>query len=163
MEFLDHVDEKDNVLGSYAKKEIYDNKMSHRIVHVIVFNKKNEMLLQLQSHNKKYCPLHWVSSTAGHVRSKESYEEAALREMMEEIGIKTKINFAYKDLITDVDGVKKFIVTFIGNFEGPFNFNEIEVENVKFFSMDEIKELIKKENFHPQLLFILKKHYGFRI
>jgi isopentenyldiphosphate isomerase len=97
MEFIDVVNENDEVIDNAPKNEIYEKKLLHRIVHVFVFNDKGELALQLQSLNKKFCPHHWATSATGHVKSGESSEQAAIRELEEEIGIKTKIDLFWKD------------------------------------------------------------------
>ena len=38
MEILDQVNENDEVIGNASRDEIYDKKLMHRIVHVLVFN-----------------------------------------------------------------------------------------------------------------------------
>jgi isopentenyl-diphosphate delta-isomerase type 1 len=166
MEFIDIIDENDKVIGNAAKNEIYEKKLLHRIVHIFVFNENDELALQLQSKHKKFCPLHWVSSAAGHVRSGETSETAALRELEEEIGTKTDIEFMWKDLyeykIPGEEGLKKMLISFKAKFNGPFKINPWEVEKVEFFSLDKINEMINNgEKFHPELLFLLKKHVDF--
>ena len=95
MEFLDVVNENDEVMDRASKREVYEKLLTHRIVHILIFNDKGEMALQLQSKYKSFCPNHWCTAAAGHVLSGESYEKAALRELEEEIGVKTTIAFQY--------------------------------------------------------------------
>lgn len=45
MEYLDIVDDEDNVINQATREEAYAKRLSHRIVHVLVFNDKGEMLL----------------------------------------------------------------------------------------------------------------------
>ncbi len=164
MEFLDVVNNDDEVIGSAPRSQVYDNLLTHRIVHVILFNKKEKMCLQMRG-NTPFCPFHWGTTASGHVKSGETYEEAALRELEEEVGIKTKIKFDYKDLYTytgkERNGLKKFLATFSGVYEGKFKLNKKDVEKIDFFSLEEIQGMIDKgEKFHPELLFILGKHFG---
>jgi len=160
MEFLDVVNEKDEVIGKAPKREVWKRCLPHRIVHILIFNKKGRMALQLRSKHVIF-PQHWCTSVGGHVSSGETYEQAALREFEEELGTKAKIDFAYKDFFTDSRGYKLFMVTFKSVFEGPFKLNPKEVEKIEFFELDEIKAMIAKgEKFHPQLLFLLKKHFN---
>ena len=160
MEFLDIVNENDEVIGKASRKEVYEKRLDHRIVHIILFNDKGEMALQLRSRRISFCPHHWGTPVGGHVQSGESYEEAALREFKEELGTAAKISFAYKDLYNDPRGLRKFLVTFRTVFNGPFNINSKEVEKMEYFSLDKIQDIINSgEKFHPELLFLLRKHF----
>lgn len=163
MEIIDVVNDNDEVIGKATYDEIYEKLLTHRIVHVLIFNDKGEMALHLRSKYRSFCSNHWSTSVGGHVQSGESYEKAALRELKEELGIKSKINFAYKDIYVDQKfetGLKKFLVTFRADYNGPFKINPTEVKKIEFFSLDKIKEMINKgEKFHPELLFLLKKHF----
>ena len=164
-EFMDFVNEKDEVVGKALQKDIYGKLLTHRIVHVLVFNDKNEMVLQLRSKNKNFTPGHWSTSAGGHVQSGETYEQAALRELEEELGIKTKLEFLSKDLYNDKSrpGMEKFLGVFRTTYQGRFKINPEEVERVEFFSLDKIQKMIDGgEKFHPELLFLLKKHFGIK-
>ena len=160
-EMMDIVNEKDQVIGKALKKEIYDKLLTHRIAHIFIFNKKGEILLQLRSRKMNFCPLHWSHAVGGHVRAGESFKEAALRELHEELGIDTKIDFLYKDIYKDKRGHTKILTTFKAMFNGPFKINSKEVERVEFFSLNKIEEMIKNgDKFHPELLFLLRKHFN---
>lgn len=53
----------------------------------------------------------------------------------------------------------KFLV-FKAIHNGPFVCNPSEVENVTFFSLEKIRHrIIKGDQFMPELLFLLKKHF----
>jgi isopentenyldiphosphate isomerase len=162
MELMDVVDRDDNVIGKASKKEIYEKSLRHRIVHILMFNKKGEMLLQLRSKNVGFHPNSWSTSVGGHVGSGETYEEAAIRECKEELGVKCGIELFSKDIYESNDhyNVNKFLVTFKTVFDGPFDFDKEDVEKIGFFTIDEIREMVESgESFHPELLFLLKKYY----
>ncbi|MFH0836715.1 MAG: NUDIX domain-containing protein [Candidatus Aenigmatarchaeota archaeon] len=163
MEFLDIVNDKDDVTGKASKKEIYEKLLMHRIVHVMIFNNKGQLALQLRSKQCSFCPTHWSTSAAGHVSSDESYEQAARRELKEELGITSKLEFQYKDIYKDTRPLKKILVTFKTTYNGQFKPNPKEVEKIQFFSLKNIQKMINnKEKFHPELLFLLRKHFGFK-
>ena len=86
-EIFDVVDENDVVTGTATRGEVHAQRLVHRAVHVFVFNKRGDLLLQKRSRLKDLCPGVWDSSVAGHLDSGESYEAAALRELGEEMGI----------------------------------------------------------------------------
>lgn len=163
MEYLDIVNEKDEVISRATMEEIYAKKLMHRIVHILIFNSQGEMALQLRSKYKSFCPIHWSTTVGGHVFSGESYEEAALREFQEELGIQQPIISKYKDFYNDGKNLKKILVTFEIKYDCPFNINPAEVQKVEFFTLEQIQKMINQgEKFHPELLFLLKKHFGIK-
>src|SRR3990167_3639738 len=50
--------------------------LSYRIVHILLFNEKGEMALQMRSSHKKFCPNHLSTAVGGHVQTGETYEQA---------------------------------------------------------------------------------------
>lgn len=133
---------------------------------VFVFNEKGEMALQKRSRHVPFCPLHRCTAAAGHVRSGETYEQAAIRETEEELGFSPVVRFLNKDFyVRDAEsfkGVRKILASFAAS-NGTFKIDEKAVEKVDFFSLDKIQKMIDRgEKFHPELLFLLRKHYGIR-
>ncbi|MCL5432508.1 MAG: NUDIX domain-containing protein [Patescibacteria group bacterium] len=163
MEYLDVVNEKDEIIGEASRGDIYKKYLMHRIVHIFIFNKKGKICLQLRGKNISFMPLHWCSSAAGHVRKGETYKNAIRREMFEELGTDLDIKFLYKDVYeykTVQPGLKLFLVTFKATNDGPFKINRKEVERVDFFSVKEVQKMIDRgEKFHPELLFLLQRHF----
>lgn len=148
-EVVDIVNENDEVIGQKPRDEVHSsNKYIHRATHVFVFNSKGEMLLQKRSLKKKQYSGFW-GDIAGHMDPREGYEEAAVREMKEEIGIGGKLEFLMK-LRKHFENDQEIIVIFKCVHEGPFKINPEEVEFVKFFSLEKIKEMLEsEENFTP--------------
>ena len=81
------VDAHDRVIGAESRDYVHVNNLRHRAIHVLIFNLKGEIFLQRRSIWKDMHPGRWDSSTSGHVAPGESYEQAAHRELREEIGI----------------------------------------------------------------------------
>lgn len=162
MEYLDVVNEKDEVVGSAARPEIYAQGLPHRIVHAFLFNSNGELALQKRSATVSYCPLHWCTIVGGHVSQGETYETAIHREMKEEVGIETRLRFIGNILYVDPKRTdfKKFLGIFTGMYDGTFDISPREVDSAGFFSLEEIENMIEQGVlFHPELLFLLKNGY----
>ena len=74
-EFLDLVDENDNVIGQKRWSEVYAEHFSNfRVVNAFVINSKGEIWIPRRSAHKRIFPLCLDMSMGGHVESGESYE-----------------------------------------------------------------------------------------
>ena len=140
MEYLDILDSEDKVIGNATRKEVYDKKLTHRIVHVLLFSKENKIYLQRRSEKVSYLPGYYCTSAGGHVLSGESYEEAARRELKEEIGIDSQIKEIAK-FDFQLDGQNRFIKLFIANADSEINFSDGEVASGSFYTIEEAKQL----------------------
>lgn len=81
-EIVDIVDENNNVIGSASVAEAHEKRLLHRVAGVFVFDVEGSLYLQT---GNKYDKIDM--SVGGHVQQGETYEEAARREMLEEIGL----------------------------------------------------------------------------
>jgi 16S rRNA (adenine1518-N6/adenine1519-N6)-dimethyltransferase len=87
-EIFDVVDENDQVTGQATRGEVHARRLLHRAVHVFVFNKRGDLLLQQRSMFKDAHPGVWDSSVSGHLDAGETYQAAAVRELAEEMDIR---------------------------------------------------------------------------
>ena len=86
-EILEIVDAEDRVIGTATRSEIHRKGLLHRAVHLFVFDRAGRIYVQRRSDSKDRDPGKLDSSAAGHVEPGETYEEAAVRELQEELGI----------------------------------------------------------------------------
>jgi len=134
-EYFDIVDEEDKVVGLATRKEVHDRGLSHRAVHIWIFAQDGCLLLQKRSLNKDRHPGAWDCSCSGHVGAGESYDDAALRELSEELGISIEI----KDLklIEKVTASAKtdheFIRVYRLEHEGPFEPALQEISEIRWW------------------------------
>lgn len=158
-EYLDVVNENDAVIGTRLKSEIYEQALRHRIVHILLFDENGRMALQKRSSTVSFCPLHWSTAVGGHVQSSETYEQAAGRELKEELGIDIPFDFFQKDFYSADGKMEKFLVTHKATYSGSFKFED-SVSEVAYFEIDTIRRMVDNdEKFHPELLFILQKYF----
>lgn len=92
-EMFDVVDQQDRVLYQAPRSEVHAKHWLHRASHIFVFNSRGELLVHRRSATKDECPLMYTSSASGHLAAGEDYETAAVRELEEELGLKSPIQF----------------------------------------------------------------------
>lgn len=90
-EYFDVVDQHDNIVGRETRAEVHRKRLRHRAVHVFVIRPAGDMLIHKRSPDKEEFPSVWTSSCSGHVSSGESYEQAATRELQEELGLQSRL------------------------------------------------------------------------
>ncbi|CAN5666369.1 NUDIX domain-containing protein [soil metagenome] len=100
-EIADLVDEDDVVVGQATRAEIRARNLRHRGVGVLVRNKVGAVYVHRRTESKDVFPGLFDMFVGGMVGAGESYEEAARRELAEELGITgVALRFLVKDLYT---------------------------------------------------------------
>ena len=147
-EILEVVDEKGDVLKLAKRSEIHsDPSLMHRVVHVLVSDKKGRLLLQKRSRNKDVVPGKWDTSVGGHVNPAEDILDAAKREMKEELGISDcRLEYLYTYLFTN-HIESELVSTFSCIYNGQFFFNKDEIDEIAFWDIKKIKENLGKNVF----------------
>lgn len=148
MELLQVVDQEGNFTGEILdKEEIHDKNLLHNEVGVFVINDKNQVLLQRRSPNKRYDANKWALC-AGHVDAYESLEDAAIREIKEEIGIDVSKQDLHKygeksvSLKESNSHITYLYYIKTNLAEEDFVIQQEELSEVKWFDIDEVIEMI---------------------
>ena len=152
-ELLDVVDEKNNVIGQDTKENKFRKGLITRNVAILILDENKKLLITKRSPHKKTFPNRYDLAACGNVKSGETYEEAAKREVKEELGIEIDLKlldttynkFKHENMI-----LKYFTGVFLGYFSGEVNLNE-ELVEIDKFSIKEVEEKIKenKNQFTP--------------
>jgi isopentenyldiphosphate isomerase len=142
-ELLEIVDSFGKPLGLAPRSSIHGNpSLLHKVVHVLVFNMGGELLLQKRSISKDVAPGKWDTSVGGHVSPAEDPLSAARREMEEELGVHERdLNFLYSYIYSNTYE-SELVFTHSCINDGPFRFNTEEIDEIKFWSLEEIIENI---------------------
>jgi 16S rRNA (adenine1518-N6/adenine1519-N6)-dimethyltransferase len=139
-EIFDIVDEHDAVIGAMPRDEVHVRDLRHRAIHVQIFNGAGEVFLQKRSIWKDRSPTKWDSSTAGHVDTGESYEQAARRELMEEIAAEVGTLTPICKLGCGPETGWEFLQIYRAEHEGPFRFAALEVEGGLFMPVAQVAD-----------------------
>ncbi|MDH3698440.1 MAG: NUDIX domain-containing protein [Flavobacteriaceae bacterium] len=147
-EWVDILDENGNATGrTCLKSEAHAKGWFHPCVHIWFYTSNGDILVQQRGANKKTYPLLWDVSVAGHMAAGETSEEAALREVEEEIGLRIKEADlqqvgVYKSLKLHKDGL--IDAEFLNTFLHPLTVSvtnlvpqESEVADIKLISLQE--------------------------
>jgi 16S rRNA (adenine1518-N6/adenine1519-N6)-dimethyltransferase len=165
-EIFDVVDADDQVTHTATRAEVHAQKLLHRAVHVFVFNKRGDLLLQKRSRLKDLCPGVWDSSVSGHLDSGESYAAAALRELDEEMGI---IQETPPEEIASLSAAAEtgweHVRLFRARHDGALRFPSAEVDAVMWFPVLEIAAWIENHpaDFAPGFLACWKKYLSLQL
>ena len=136
------VDTEDRLKGTAPRSKVHANNLLHRAVHVLIFNPAREVFLQMRSRWKDRHPLAWDSSAAGHVNAGEDYDQAASRELREELGIEIPLKKVAKLSASERSGYE-FICLYRGSYDGELRLNPSEIEAGRFFPLTIVDEWIK--------------------
>ena len=152
-EIFDVVDENDVVLRQEKRSVVHAENLLHRAVHILVFNKKKEVLLQKRSSLKDKFPGAWDSSAAGHLESGETYDACALRELREELGIDIEVQHVAQ-IIPSANTGWEHIGVYVARHDGAVRFPCSEVDHALWFGMDQLNDWIaaRPQDFAPGFL-----------
>ncbi len=151
-QLLPLVNEAGEVTGSARRSEAHGNpKLMHPVVHCIVVNARGDILLQLRSATKDVQPGRWDTSVGGHVDVGESVDAAVRREMQEELGLDAQDNpprFLYRYVMRSAIETE-LVHTYVCVAEGPFRPEPGDIDELRFWSGEEIERAIGSGVFTP--------------
>lgn len=142
-EMFDVVDAGDAVIGQATRGEVHARQLMHRAVHVLVSNKRGDLLLQQRSMFKDVHPGVWDSSVSGHLDAGEDYHAAALRELGEEMGIHPDVPPDEIARIAPCEATGwEHVRLYRAYHSGAVRFPAAEVEAVAWFPLGEVQAWI---------------------
>jgi len=137
------VDENDNERGTMAKLEAHQKNELHRAFSVLIWNSKNEMLIQQRAESKYHSAGLWTNACCSHPRSNETTLEAAHRRLQEEIGIISKLShafhFVYQVAFENNLFEHELDHVFIGKYDGEPILNPEEVKAFRWIALEDLK------------------------
>jgi isopentenyldiphosphate isomerase len=157
-EMLEIVDERGRVIGLEPRSRCHGNPLlTHRAVHVFVRDCNDRYFLQKRAKTKTIQPGKWDTSVGGHVDPGETYEQAAERELHEELGVKLQEIESPGGLVRKHDYVwrspveTELVRTFEIIHDGPFRLHPEELEDGRFWTEAELRKACRTGILTPNL------------
>ena len=148
-EEVDVVDAADCVTGRATRAGMRAGKLRHRAVYVLVFNERGQLFVHQRTATKDVYPSYFDVTVGGVVAAGESYDDAALRETAEEIGVhgtplRRILPFQYEDDHNRVNGM-----VYSCTYGGPLTLQAEEIVSGEWLDLDEVIERVQKGPFCP--------------
>ena len=152
------VDEHNKVVGAVPRREMRTKNLPHRSTYILVFNTQGELYVQKRTMTKDVFPGYYDPAAGGVVLAGESYEQGAVRELAEEMGIHDVpliwlFDFYFADERTRVWGG-----AFSCIYDGEVILQAEEVEDVALMTIAEILRRAETEPFTPDGLYVLRRY-----
>jgi len=149
-EMFEIIDEEGMVIGLASRQACHSNpSLLHRVVHVLVANEAEELLLQKRSAHKDIQPDRWDSSVGGHLHPGEDWKRAAEREMREELGIEGENLVPLHIYPWRTTRESELVRTYLCRNNGPFHPNEKEITEIRFWTLEAIRRHLGDGTFTP--------------
>lgn len=161
-EYLDLVNDNDEVIGKKLRSEIYEEHLSNfRTISVFLKNSEGKLWIPRRVAGKKIFPLCLDMSAAGHVESGETYEQSFKRELLEELNIDSeKISWKLLGRLTPkLNNTSCFISTYEIETDIPPTFNTDDYSEYYWLTPLELLQRIEKGENAKSDLSILVKHF----
>ena len=120
----------------------------HLVVHIWIVSSMGKFLIQRRADDKKLMPGEWAATGGAAISGEDSFT-AAQRELFEELGImsdkttlKKALRLKRRNSLLDIWFIKSDVDT------SKLKLQESEVAEAKWVTAEELKEMVKNEEFH---------------
>ncbi len=154
-ELVDVVDDDDCVIATVTRAAMRAQRLQHRAVSIAVLGSDGRLLLHRRSDDKDLWPGMWDMAAGGVVAAGETYEQAAQRELLEELGVAAgALEFLGEGRYVD-ESVAMLGRGYVTVHDGPFEFTDGEIAEVRWATRDELAEMLQTEQFVPDNVALL--------
>jgi len=154
-ERVDVVDDDDQVIATVSRAEMRARNLQHRAVSIAVLSSDGRLLVHRRANTKDLWPGMWDLAAGGVVAAGESYDDAASRELAEELGIVAERWESLGEGRFADEAVAMIGRGFLVVHDGPFEFTDGEIAEVRWVDRDELAALLATESFVPDNVTLL--------
>jgi isopentenyldiphosphate isomerase len=156
-ELVDVIDDAGRTIATVTRHEMRVRRLPHRSVYILVFNSRGELFVHLRTPTKDVYPSHWDVAIGGVVAAGESFDQGAVREGREELGVDLDLTplfpFAYSDSASIAQAF-----AYSARHDGPFRLQPEEIVRGEFLSLDELAARAVQLPFCPDGLAVFRKY-----
>lgn len=155
VEMVDIVDDDDQVVMTVPRAEMRARRLQHRAVSIAVTSSDGRLLVHRRADDKDLWPGMWDMAAGGVVAAGETYDDAACRELAEELGVVAgEVEHLGEGRFRD-DSVALIGRGYLVVHDGPFTFTDGEIAEVRWVDRAQLAELLRDERFVPDSLALL--------
>ncbi len=156
-ELVQIVDENDQEVAVVTRQIMREQRLIHRASYILVFNENGQLYVQKRTQTKDIYPGYWDVAAGGVVLGGESYEQSAVRELAEELGVTDVHLTPLFDQFYEDEGNRVWGRIFSCISQGPFVLQPEEVEYGRFMEPQLALEFSEIEPFTPDGIIVLEK------
>lgn len=142
------VNKDDEIIGFEDKLEVHKLGLLHRAFSILIYNDKNEILLQKRASTKYHSPGLWTNTCCSHLIENQDFETYMHDRLQDEMGFDCDLEFQFKFTYKKSfdNGLTEYETdhVYTGVWEGVPKTNPDEVDEYKWMSMEDIKKDIIK-------------------
>jgi 8-oxo-dGTP pyrophosphatase MutT (NUDIX family) len=148
------VDATDVVVTTVSRALMRRHRLRHRATFVVVRSRDGRILVHRRSDTKDLWPGRWDLAVGGVVTAGEGYEDAARRELAEEVGISAALLPLGAGAFDDRD-VNLMARLYQVTDDGPFTFADGEVVEARLVTLAELHSCLETDPFVPDSVALL--------
>ncbi len=151
-ELVDIVDDDDTVIATVTRAEMRAKRLQHRSVGIVVLSSEGRLLIHRRSPDKDIWPGWWDIAAGGVVTAGETYEDAARRELAEELGVAgVEVEYLGRSHYVD-DDLAALCRGYSVVHDGPFTFDDGEIVEARWVTIAELQAMRATHRFLPDSL-----------
>jgi isopentenyl-diphosphate delta-isomerase len=163
------VNKNDEKIGLEDKVKCHLGKgILHRAFTVLIFNSKNQLLIQKRSKDKFLWPLTWETTCSSHPLQNQSYITVAKKRLKKELGFSCKLKlldkFVYQAKYKNIGSEYEVCALLRGRYNGKIRPNSKEVAELKWIDIKTLKVKLKRSprKYAPWLKLALKYYEDYK-
>jgi 8-oxo-dGTP pyrophosphatase MutT (NUDIX family) len=156
-EIVEHVDEHGNVIELVTRRRMRAENLRHRSVAIVVTSSDGRLLIHQRAGHKDLFPGWWDIAAGGVLGPGETYDDAAHRELSEELGIDGELELVGAASYDD-EHAREVCRVYRLVHDGPYRFDDGEIDRAMLVTPDELATLRAEHDFLPGSLAMVLPH-----